>query len=256
VLVPGNYVNPDIPSVFYLLTELPTYIFLSIFSVLIFFWAELFHFIFMQSRHSFLPRLKFPLLVVNVLLYVLFASILISFYRVSNVQQRNLALAYRLVLAVVSIFVVAAVMLYGGRLWRLQVDSGAKVRQNSPRKIYSNKLTIVVLACSLALLAQIGFMFANAFSTITQVAIPLVYYIVVEIVPCCVLVFVLSSPYEKRKVEVSRSATESTVGSFHSYTISSKSAQAVVRPTKLSSHRSTTPLSTPTQVELPELGSG
>jgi len=186
MLTPSGIMNRAPRGVFYLLSEGPIYIFLSLFSVLVSYWAELIHFWGLSRSYAFLKKMRWPLLIVNFVLYAVFISILIAFSRVDTGEQKTLRLAYQLLVACVAGVLVIGVAVYGCQIWLLKRNNAIKLNQKKSQA--SKKLAIIILVSMGSLICQVVFLFINAVITIRSVDVAVAYSFVAELLPCAVLI--------------------------------------------------------------------
>ncbi|KYQ91786.1 putative transmembrane protein [Tieghemostelium lacteum] len=183
-------------AAFYLLSELPLYIFLSIFSTLVFFWAELNQNA--SSRYkSFLSNLRYPFIIANSAMYIMFVIVLSIFHSLNSDQQHTLKIIYSTILSILCVILIIGYWTYGGRLIIIQFQ----VLRIKSQKLNRNlkNMTIVLLITSIALALQIIFLYLNAFSKRVTIALALVYYVVVELIPCIFLIYVFMRFGKKSK---------------------------------------------------------
>jgi len=203
ILTPSGDMGKAPIPIFYLLSEFPIYIFMTLFSVMIFFWADLVHFWNITGKQQVMARLKYPLIFTNVALYIIFISIIIAFSRIDATEQKKLRLAYILIVACVSLFLIGAVAIYGGIIWWTSLRSIAMKRGRRRRVI---KFTSIVGVSMISLIFQVAYLLANAFDSIQDITVALTYSFVAELFPCAVLLFIFTPLLSKP----SRSSTSST----------------------------------------------
>jgi len=190
---------------FYFLSELPIYLFLSIFSSLVFFWAELNRTA--NRYHSFMSKLKFPFIIANALMYIMFVIVISIFHSLNKDQQHTLRIIYSTIISCLCVLLIIGYWVYGGRLIFIQFQV-LRIKNQKLNKNLKN-MTIVLLISSISLTLQIIFLFFNAFSKRVTMAIALTYYVIVELVPCFFLAYVFKS-FNKKKTKKVLSQTGST----------------------------------------------
>ncbi|KAF2074221.1 hypothetical protein CYY_004467 [Polysphondylium violaceum] len=186
---------------FYFLSELPIYLFLSIFSSLVFFWAELNRTA--NRYHSFMSKLKWPFIIANALMYIMFVIVISIFHSLDKDQQHTLRIIYSTIISCLCVLLIIGYWVYGGRLIFIQFQV-LRIKNQKLNKNLKN-MTIVLLISSVSLTLQIIFLFFNAFSKRVTMAIALVYYVIVELVPCFFLAYVFKSFKKKKTKKVSSS---------------------------------------------------
>jgi len=212
VLIPSGTLDRAPIAVYYLLSEWPIYIFFSIFTLMIFFWAEIIHFWHLGSK-AFLTKLRIPLIVTNVVLYLLFICILISFFRVDIEEQKKLRMAYQLIIAIVCILLVAGVAMFGGKLWMFNRKSMANMKKKKATRL--KKFTLVLAVSMVSLLLQVAFLLVNTFSTIKDIEVAVIYSFIVELFPCATFL-VLFAPQSENKPPTPSTSRGSGSGSVSS----------------------------------------
>jgi hypothetical protein len=169
------------------LTDLPIYIFFSLFMLLIFFWAELYHFQF-NRKQAVLGKLKIPFLLVNVFIYVFFVVIIIV-YSQSGGGQSTVALVYKCIVAGIGFTILISFIIYGTLLmWQ-----ASRMGQLTKNEQFL-RMTVITLICSIASLVQFIFLLLFAFAHIESVAAILIYLFIVEIIPMYLLMWVFFQP--------------------------------------------------------------
>ena len=174
------------------LTDLPIYIFFSLFMLLIFFWAELYHFKF-NRKQAVLGKLKIPFLLVNVFIYVFFVVIIIVYSQSSGGEQSTVGLVYKCIVAGIGFTILISFMIYGGLLvW--QASKMSRITDNSGPNDQFVRMTVITLTCSVASLIQFIFLLLFAFLDIENVVSILVYLFVVEMIPMYLLMWMFFQP--------------------------------------------------------------
>jgi len=209
VLIPSGTLNSSPIAVYYLLSEWPIYIFFSIFTLMIFFWAEVIHFWHLGSN-AFLTKLRIPLIATNVVLYLVFICILISFFRVDVEAQKQLRMAYQLIIAIVCLFLIAGVAVFGGKLWLFKRNSVAKLQREKAKRM--KKFSIVLAVSMVSLLLQVAFLLVNTFSTIKDIKVAIIYSFIVELLPCAIFLVLFAPQSENKPPTPSASTTRGSSG--------------------------------------------
>ena len=171
------------------LTDLPIYVFFSLFMLLIFFWAELYHFQF-NRKQAVLGKLKIPFLLVNLFIYIFFIVIIIVYSQSTGGEQTTVGLVYKCIVAGIGFTILISFMFYGSLLvWQAtRTGNGFSGNQQFMR------MSIITLTCSIASLVQFIFLLLFAFLDIENVVSILVYLFVVEMIPMWLLMWMFFQP--------------------------------------------------------------
>ena len=114
------------PSGYFILSELPVYLFFSIFVFLIIFWVIFFFFFFffyiffLKSRvsrstsHKFMSKVLRPVITLNVFLYTFFIIVCIVAATVTGKGANTLNKVYKIFVSVISLLVVIGCWIFGG----------------------------------------------------------------------------------------------------------------------------------------------
>ncbi|KAI5080068.1 hypothetical protein GOP47_0005547 [Adiantum capillus-veneris] len=196
-LVFGFYKNVfsfDIKIFSVILLDFPGLLFFSTYTLLVLFWAEIYH----QARSLPTDKLRPGFLSMNVLIYVL--QIIIWLYEWLSYNAVSLAVA-RLFFAVVSFFAAIGFLLYGGRLFlmlrRFPLES--KGRRKKLREV-----GFVTAICFMCFIIRTVVVAASAFDdnadldVLDHPILNLIYYLLVEILPSALVLFILRKLPPKR----------------------------------------------------------
>ncbi|EGG18871.1 hypothetical protein DFA_02610 [Cavenderia fasciculata] len=104
---------------FYFLSEFPIYVFLSLFSSLVFYWADLMH----NAKHGkFLERMRWPFIIVNTLMYIMFVVVISVYRRLDADEQYDMKIVYSTILSALCAIFIIGFWLYGGKLIIIQIQ--------------------------------------------------------------------------------------------------------------------------------------
>lgn len=174
--------------------DLPGLLFFSTYTLLVLFWAEIYH----QARSIPTERLRPAFLIMNGIIYAVQVCIWVSEWITAN--QVSVIIA-KLFFAVISISAALGFLIYGGRLFlvlrRFPIES--KGRQKKLREVGS-----VTAICFTCFLIRTIVSVWSAFDNAANVDAPyhpilnLFYYLVVEIIPSALVLFILRKLPPKR----------------------------------------------------------
>ncbi|OVA14212.1 protein of unknown function DUF1084 [Macleaya cordata] len=176
------------------LLDLPTLLFFSTYTLLVLFWAEIYH----QARSLPTNKLRPAYLTINGLVYFIQVCIWISV----RVSRTPIAVEVaKLFLSVISFFAALGFLIYGGRLFyllrRFPIES--KGRRNK-----LNEVGFVTGICCTCFLIRCLVVMVSAFDkdvsldVLNHPILNLVYYMLVEIVPSALVLFILRKLPPKR----------------------------------------------------------
>lgn len=176
------------------LLDFPALLFFSTYTLLVLFWAEIYH----QARSLPTDKLRPGFLSMNVVIYVL--QLIIWVYEWLSYNAVSLAVA-RLFFAVVSFFAALGFLLYGGRLFlmlrRFPLES--KGRRKKLREV-----GFVTGICFMCFIIRTVVVAASAFDAnvdldvLDHPVLNLIYYLLVEILPSALVLFILRKLPPKR----------------------------------------------------------
>eukprot|EP00026_Physarum_polycephalum_P002992 Phypoly_transcript_03001.p1 GENE.Phypoly_transcript_03001~~Phypoly_transcript_03001.p1 ORF type:complete len:842 (+),score=106.20 Phypoly_transcript_03001:207-2528(+) len=172
----------------YFLSEAPQFFFYSVYSVIIFAWAEL---SLTVAPRSFLQRFKWPFIITNILLYLFFIIVVSIYQGLSADKAVTLRKVYVYLLAVCCIVAVIAFNVFGVKLISVQIRAKrATTVHTANRNSTLKKLLILLPVSSVSILAQIAFLFVVTYTYVSpQVA--LTAYVITEVIPATSLIFTL-----------------------------------------------------------------
>jgi len=188
------------PFLSVIFADLPALLFLSIYSVVVVRWAEIYHFTMTSTKESNLHPVA---IVFNVVLYVVFLTFIIAYFSLqipvstltctqsSNVltSATNISTAYKIFFLIATIVVAGAFIFYGEKLQRLiksAIESSGKSATSKNDSL--RKLLLVTLACTLS---QIGYaisLFVSFFTSYSTIATFLTTW-AFEIIPTGMLLY-------------------------------------------------------------------
>lgn len=183
------------PRIFRLVfLDLPGLLFFSTYTLLVLFWAEIYH----QARNLPTERLRPAFLIINGAIYVI--QVCIWLYEWISPNE-ILAIVAKLFLAVVSFTAAVGFLTYGGRLFlvlrRFPIES--KGRQKKLREVGS--VTAICFTCFLIrtiVAAWSAFNNAANVDALNHPILNLFYYVIVEVVPSALVLFILRKLPPKR----------------------------------------------------------
>lgn len=183
------------PKVFeQVLMEVPGLLFFSTYTLLVLFWAEIYH----QARSEPAQKLRPAYFSINGVVYLI--QICIWIYMTASKTVAGIEAA-KLFLAVISFCAALGFLLYGGRLFfllrRFPIESRGR-----QKKLYEvGSVTSICCICFLircALLAVSAFDQEADLDVMSHPMLNLVYYLLVEIVPSALVLFILRKLPPKR----------------------------------------------------------
>ena len=210
ILVPVGKMNEAPRVVDLIFAELPTYIYFSLFMLMVFWWIELYNRSTGKSvRTDFLGQMKPLFIGVNVLMYAFFLAVLIVYdhyytaYAPSALcgvdttpgQPRITDLLpkiYKCVVAGIAAIIAIGFIVYGGMLlWtiggKITVHSGG-----SRQRLIS--LGVIAGVCSAGLIMQAVLLLYGAFSPVTNTRLAIALVMIAELSPAVVLLYFMRQP--------------------------------------------------------------
>eukprot|EP01091_Cochliopodium_minus_P009654 TRINITY_DN2419_c0_g1_i5.p1 TRINITY_DN2419_c0_g1~~TRINITY_DN2419_c0_g1_i5.p1 ORF type:complete len:695 (+),score=110.25 TRINITY_DN2419_c0_g1_i5:1878-3962(+) len=115
----------DNPSAYFVVAELPYYIFLSIFIFVVLFWVQV-----VYSNIISVDKMLVLAFILHLILYSLFVIICILASKINNAQVANLNIAYKIIIASIAFLIVIAAWVFG-LYFIATVIKGAKMRKNT-----------------------------------------------------------------------------------------------------------------------------
>ncbi|KAK7319433.1 hypothetical protein RJT34_04154 [Clitoria ternatea] len=167
--------------------ELPGLLFFSTYTLLVLFWAEIYH----QARSEPAQKLRPAYFIINGFVYFIQVCIWISM----SVSKTATGIeAAKLFLAVISFCAALGFLLYGGRLFfllrRFPIESrGRQKKLYEVGSVTSICCTCFIIRC--VLLALSAFDENADLDVLNQPILNLAYYLLVEIVPSALVLFIL-----------------------------------------------------------------
>jgi len=210
-----NFVNDP---AFTILDTLPSALFFSTYTLLILFWAEIIHHARNQSL-SFPEKLRPVFMAINMIVYmVLIAFWLLLFFMPRQIFLLDLVLN----LFISAIFTLASIgfVIYGGRLYFMLKQFPIESRGRSSKLQEVGWVTIICTTCFLVRVALL--IYGSLSQNIDARDVYIVaYYVVVEVVPSLLVLYILRKLPPRKKIEV----PSSTVPFLRSSSSSSYSAE-------------------------------
>eukprot|EP01091_Cochliopodium_minus_P012846 TRINITY_DN399_c0_g1_i1.p1 TRINITY_DN399_c0_g1~~TRINITY_DN399_c0_g1_i1.p1 ORF type:complete len:1671 (-),score=375.50 TRINITY_DN399_c0_g1_i1:706-5673(-) len=183
------------PSGYFVLAELPYYIFISIFILLIIFWWKV-----SKSNGSILKIMVIPVLIVNFLLYSFFVVVCIVAAVVKGNGATVLNKVYKAIVAGIALTLIITAWVFGGIVLK-SAFKGFKMRQKGRKSkipTYLIRTFIILIITSFALLFQIIYLLYITFKATPSSALSVSVYFLVEVFPAYVL-FILFAPASNKK---------------------------------------------------------
>ncbi|KAH7652786.1 hypothetical protein IHE45_19G039800 [Dioscorea alata] len=176
------------------LLDLPGLLFFSTYTLLVLFWAEIYH----QARSLPTDKLRPAYLFINGAVYTL----QICIWAYVEIDQKPVAIEVaKLFFAVVSLFAATGFLIYGGRLFfmlrRFPIESRGRQKK-------LNEVGFVTIICSTCFLIRCLVVAVSAFDNDADVdvlyhpVLNLIYYMLVEILPSALVLFILRKLPPKR----------------------------------------------------------
>ncbi|XP_010267675.1 PREDICTED: tobamovirus multiplication protein 1-like [Nelumbo nucifera] len=170
-----------------ILLDLPGLLFFSTYTLLVLFWAEIYH----QARNLPINKLRPAYFIANGIIYFIQVSIWVY----ARLSQKLIAVKLaKLFVSVISFFAALGFLIYGGRLFvmlrRFPIES--KGRQ---KKL--NEVGAVTGICCMCFLIRCVVVTLSAFDkdadlfVLSHAFLNFVYYMLVEILPCSLVLFIL-----------------------------------------------------------------
>ncbi|XP_027348733.1 tobamovirus multiplication protein 1-like [Abrus precatorius] len=171
----------------HVLMEVPGLLFFSTYTLLVLFWAEIYH----QARSEPAHKLRPAYFIINGIIYFVQVCLWINMSVSKTVTGMEAA---KLFLAVLSFCAALGFLLYGGRLFfllrRFPIESRGR-----QKKLYEvGSVTTICCTCFMircALLALSAFDEDADLDVMNHPVLNLVYYLLVEIVPSALVLFIL-----------------------------------------------------------------
>eukprot|EP01091_Cochliopodium_minus_P008699 TRINITY_DN2013_c0_g1_i6.p1 TRINITY_DN2013_c0_g1~~TRINITY_DN2013_c0_g1_i6.p1 ORF type:complete len:1263 (-),score=165.61 TRINITY_DN2013_c0_g1_i6:42-3830(-) len=193
-LAKGN--NPG----YFILAELPYYVFLSIFILVVVCWVVMSS----TSSKNVLKRLFYPLLITNILLYTLFIIVLIVSSTVTNDGAVIFNKVYKCIVAFIALCIVVFAIIFG-TIFLINMFRSLKLSNKSvPKNLL--KTTVILFITAIALLLQIAYLLYSAFSK-GNISFAVTDYFLMEVVPVIILFFLFT--FTKIRGKGSRSSKNS-----------------------------------------------
>ncbi|KAM7264146.1 hypothetical protein ACFE04_001829 [Oxalis oulophora] len=184
------FINKVILSI---LLDLPGLLFFSTYTLLVLFWAEIYH----QARSLPTEKLRIVYISVNSVIYI----IQIIIWIVELIHENNVVqLIGKIFMAVVSIIAALAFLVYGGRLFymlsRFPIESkGRRKKLHEVGAVTAICFSCFIIRCIVVILSACD---VNAYlDVLFHPVLNFIYYMLVEILPCA-LVLHIHLPKTKR----------------------------------------------------------
>uniref|UniRef100_A0A7N0UN43 THH1/TOM1/TOM3 domain-containing protein n=1 Tax=Kalanchoe fedtschenkoi TaxID=63787 RepID=A0A7N0UN43_KALFE len=176
------------------LVDLPGLVFFSTYTLLVLFWAEIYY----QARSLPTDKLRVAYLSVNVAVYLVQVCIWVYLWIDDNSVVEFIG---RIFIGVVSIIAALGFLLYGGRLFfmlrRFPIESkGRRKKLHEVGSVTAICFTCFLVRCFVVLLS--AFDSDASLDVLDHPVLNLIYYLLVEILPSALVLFILRKLPPKR----------------------------------------------------------
>ncbi|KAJ6767323.1 TOBAMOVIRUS MULTIPLICATION PROTEIN 1 [Salix purpurea] len=176
------------------LLDLPGLLFFSTYTLLVLFWAEIYH----QARSLPTDKLRVVYISVNVAMYFVQVSIWVYLWVDDN---SVVELIGKIFIAVVSILAALGFLVYGGRLFfmlrRFPIESkGRRKKLHEVGSVTAICFTCFLIRCFVVFLS--AFDADASLDVLDHPVLNLIYYMLVEILPSALVLFILRKLPPKR----------------------------------------------------------
>eukprot|EP00002_Diphylleia_rotans_P037583 TRINITY_DN8410_c1_g1_i1.p1 TRINITY_DN8410_c1_g1~~TRINITY_DN8410_c1_g1_i1.p1 ORF type:complete len:1497 (-),score=233.75 TRINITY_DN8410_c1_g1_i1:238-4728(-) len=181
-----------------LLYDLPTLLFFSAYSCLIFFWAEITtNTRGMKENLTFASYLRPLLYRTNGLMYTCFTVFVILTQISSGIELNTLKQAYYYFLAFIALSMSLGFLYYGGRLW-WTITSLKIAERSEKQKATLRKIAWVTFICTFSFLFQCTYLVVTLYKDVDDVNIALIPFVIAEFMPCAMMLFSFRNPVKSR----------------------------------------------------------
>ncbi|KAJ3688727.1 hypothetical protein LUZ61_017891 [Rhynchospora tenuis] len=177
-----------------ILLDLPSLLFFTTFTLLVLFWAEIYH----QARNLPTDKLRITYIIVNSVIYVIQIGIWI--YLVID-DSDIIATVGKIFMSVISFLAALGFLIYGGRifvmLWKFPIES--RGRRKKVQEVGS--VTAICFTCFLIRCVVIGvsaFKSSLCLDVLNHLILDLFFYLVTEILPSALVLYILRKLPTKR----------------------------------------------------------
>ncbi|TKY54022.1 Tobamovirus multiplication protein 1 [Spatholobus suberectus] len=176
------------------LLDLPGLLFFSTYTLLVLFWAEIYH----QARGLPTDKLKMVYISVNAALYIIQVCIWIYLWIDDNSVVQLIG---KIFMAVVSFMAALGFLIYGGRLFfmlrRFPIESkGRRKKLNEVGSVTAICFTCFLIRCVMVFLS--AFDSAASLDVLDHPILDLIYYMLVEVLPSALVLYILRKLPPKR----------------------------------------------------------
>eukprot|EP00002_Diphylleia_rotans_P032339 TRINITY_DN6783_c0_g1_i2.p1 TRINITY_DN6783_c0_g1~~TRINITY_DN6783_c0_g1_i2.p1 ORF type:complete len:1500 (+),score=264.75 TRINITY_DN6783_c0_g1_i2:50-4549(+) len=182
-----------------LLYDLPTLLFFSAYSCLLFFWAEITsNTKIMKDNLVFVQYLRPLLIRTNAIMYTYFTIVVIISQAATNsVDMDHVRSAYYYFLAAIALGMSLGFVHYGRKLWATMTS--IKVTERTARqKATLAKIAVVTVVCTASFLFQCVYLVVSLYVDITDANVALVPFLLAEFLPCALMLFSFRNPVKAR----------------------------------------------------------
>lgn len=183
------------PRVFILvLLDLPGLLFFSTYTLLVLFWAEIYH----QARSLPTDKLRVVYISVNSAIYLIQVCIWIFIW---IAESSVVELLGKIFIAVVSLIAALGFLLYGGRLFymlrRFPIESkGRRKKLHEVGSVTAICFTCFLIRCIMVIIS--AFDTGTSLDVMYHPVLNLIYYLLVEILPSALVLYILRKLPPKR----------------------------------------------------------
>ncbi|XP_019171824.1 PREDICTED: tobamovirus multiplication protein 1-like [Ipomoea nil] len=176
------------------LLDIPGLLFFSTYTLLVLFWAEIYH----QARSLPTDKLKIFYISINAGVYIVQAGIWVYLWFNDN---HTMDVIGKIFVAVVSLVAALGFLLYGGRLFfmlrRFPIESkGRRKKLNEVGSVTAICFTCFLIRCFVVVLS--AFDSDASLDVLDHPVLNLIYYLVVEILPSALVLYILRKLPPKR----------------------------------------------------------
>eukprot|EP01091_Cochliopodium_minus_P015779 TRINITY_DN5706_c0_g1_i1.p1 TRINITY_DN5706_c0_g1~~TRINITY_DN5706_c0_g1_i1.p1 ORF type:complete len:1580 (-),score=362.71 TRINITY_DN5706_c0_g1_i1:69-4550(-) len=183
------------PSGYFVVAELPYYVFLSIFIFVVCFWLQI-----TKAQKISVRKILIVILVLNIFLYTFFAVICIIRAKVTGNGVTVLNKVYKVIVATIATTIVIFAWIFGV-IFMIKIFHGERLNKGSKsKKSIKLRVSIVLITTSIALLLQIIYLLYITFGSFPNISFAVANYFVVELIPAYLL-FLVFFPVSLEKIK-------------------------------------------------------
>jgi len=219
-LLPTGVLQDTTVVLYIIFSQVPTYLFFSIYTLLVFFWIELVHWSVARKGGKLIPILRIVFIIINLAIYI-FLTILLIIYIIlaettgstndlsctssnylsgdnsedSVSPSEALSILYESILMLICVIITICFVIYGIRVLYMLYTIESMSKQFS--KLKRNKIikfTLLLIVCTVSLMGMLVFLIViNAVQGSINIIAVVVFIVFVELVPMALLIFLLYS---------------------------------------------------------------